>query len=77
MIAAGILLIVGGIPGMIISVFLLYHDVHSGIYRDRQGAIFFGGIMTIAVGVTGGLFLLTGNSIVKRRWKAKEKILPK
>jgi hypothetical protein len=73
MMFAGAMVILCAIPEGIVFAF----QSRQAVQADGHWEIISGGVMTLAMVVTGGLLILIGGRIVKRRQKEKDKLIPK
>jgi zinc transporter ZupT len=65
MIITGAMLVLCAIPVGVVFGF----QRQEGVQTDLRWEIITGVVMTLGVGVTGGLLLWIGETIVQRRWK--------
>jgi hypothetical protein len=72
MIITGVMLLFCAIPVGIVFAF----GRRPGVQTDWQWQIISGGVVMIAVGFVGGVFLWIGDTILRRRWK-REKMTQK
>ena len=72
MIITGVMRLFCSVPVGIVFAF----KRQPGVHTDWHWQIISGGVVMIAVGFVGGVLLLIGDTILRRRWK-REKIIPK
>jgi hypothetical protein len=69
MIITGVMLILCAIPVGLVFAF----QKQSGVQLDLHWKMITGCVMTAAIGITGGVLLCIGETIVRRRWKKNER----
>ena len=70
LIISGFMMLITAIP---LGIVLSLHE-HSKFDSDWRWSITEGAVMTIATAIVGGLFTGVGEFIVRRRWKAQERM---
>lgn len=70
---AGVMLVLLAIPEGIVFAFQSHYEFQA----DGRWEIISGGAMLLAMLVTGGLFVLIGGLMVRRRQKERDKLIPK
>jgi hypothetical protein len=69
MIITGFMLVVCAIPvGIVFAI-----ERPPGVQPDLRWEIITGGVMSVATGITGGVFIWIGETVLRRRFKRDQK----